>query len=85
MQTAQDVIHWSSDYTPLLKRVLQNTSVHFFHGGENLMMRAEDLGALQERFDKVSAEIIEGRAQLLIYAEPKKFAEALARQANLAS
>ncbi len=82
MQTVQDVVHWTRDYGPLLNRVLAQTPVHFLHGGSNTVRRATHVETLAATRPGASCEIVPDRGQLLIYAEPDRFARTLRQQAG---
>ncbi len=83
-QTAQDVTYWSRDTSALMDAVLKHSCVHFFHGRCNLVHRADNIEKFCERVPNATHTIVEGRGQLLIYAEPEAFADQVAMAAGAA-
>ncbi len=78
-QVTQDYIYWAQDQTELFEAVAQTCPIHFFHGGDDKLMRPEFIQSFIETRNNMTLRTVDGHGHLIMYTAPALFAEDIAR------
>lgn len=75
-QVVVDIKDWTSDWSDLLIRVVEQVPVTFVHGTEHPFFEVASIAAYAEAYPNLQLRPVEGEAQMALYAAPQEVAAA---------